>query len=314
VDPVSVQPTALGRARAFALSPAAFLRIAVLQVAVLWLIVATGAAVRLTGSGLGCRHWPGCERGAPLPSKSYHAYIEFGNRLVGAATITITLLAWLAARRTPGLGRRATMLALCVFLGTLAQAPLGYLAVKTDLRWPIVSTHLLLSMLILGGAVVLALEGRGLQVGRVDPLVPKELRRLGMAFAAACLVLLLSGTFATAAGPHSGGGTEHISRFGTLNTSVYIHAAAVAVFGCTFLFSLGYLAPLRRGSPRLFVLAVAVLGLLLLQIGLGELQWRTHLPWGLVEFHVAVAAAVWMGVVALATLYLRPTADLAPRT
>ncbi len=185
---------------------------------------------------------------------------------------------------------------------------------KTDLRWPIVSTHLLLSMVILGGAVVLALEARGLEVGRVDPLVPKELRRLGIVFAAACLVLLLSGTFATAAGPHSGGGTAHISRFGTLDTSVYIHAAAVALFGVTFLFSLGYLASLRARSPRLFALAVAVLGLLLLQIGLGELQWRTHLPWGLVELHVALAGAVWAGIVALATLYLRPTADLAPQT
>jgi cytochrome c oxidase assembly protein subunit 15 len=280
----------------------------------LWLIVATGAAVRLTGSGLGCRHWPGCERGAPLPSKSYHAYIEFGNRLVGAVTITVTLLAWLASRRTPGLGRRATVLALGVFLGTLAQAPLGYLAVKTDLKWPIVSTHLLLSMVILGGAVVLALEARGLQVGRVDPLVPKELRRLGIVFAVACLGLLLSGTFATAAGPHSGGGSEHISRFGTLNTSVYAHAATVAVFGCTFLFSLGYLASQWARSPRLFGLALGVLALLLLQMGLGELQWRTHLPWGLVEFHVAVAAAVWAGTVALATLFFRPTADFAPQT
>ena len=57
--------------------------------------------MRLTDSGLGCRHWPGCQAGHPLPAKSAHAFVEFGNRLVGAVTIAITLIVWLAARRTP---------------------------------------------------------------------------------------------------------------------------------------------------------------------------------------------------------------------
>src|SRR5205807_9505012 len=127
-------------------------------VAALWLIMLTGAAVRLTDSGLGCRHWPGCEKGHPLPAKNYHAYIEFGNRVLGGVTIAVVLLAALAAGRTPALPRSARRLALAVFAGTLVQAPLGYLAVKTDLRWPIVAAHLLLSALVLAGAVVLALE------------------------------------------------------------------------------------------------------------------------------------------------------------
>src|SRR5437016_10505165 len=75
---MQVETTAAGRARAFALSPAWFLRLAALELFALWVIVATGAAVRLTSSGLGCRHWPGCEAGHPLPAKDYHAYIEFG--------------------------------------------------------------------------------------------------------------------------------------------------------------------------------------------------------------------------------------------
>ena len=307
-----VESTPLARARAFALSPTTFLRIALLQLFVLWLIVGTGAAVRLTDSGLGCRHWPGCERGDPLPSKSYHAFIEFGNRMVGGVVLVITLIAWLAARRTPGLPRWATRLALLVFLGTLAQAPLGYLAVKTDLRWPIVSVHLLLSMLLVAGAVVLVLEARGLQRGHFAPLVPRELQLLGLAFAGACLALLVSGTFATAAGPHSGGGAEHVDRFGTLNRSVYVHAGFVAVFACTFVFTLGYLMAQRRRSPRLFAFGLATLALLLLQMGLGDLQWRTHLPWGLVLTHVLLSATVWASVVALVTLFHRPTADVVP--
>src|SRR5919202_7130649 len=151
---MAVQPTALARARAYTLSPVAFARVAYGTLAMLWLIVATGAAVRLTESGLGCRHWPGCEAGHPLPAKDYHAYIEFGNRVVGGVTILVTLLVAVLAFWSP-LRRRGRQLAVALFVGTLAQAPLGYLAVKTDLRWPVVMAHLLLSMLLIAGAVVL---------------------------------------------------------------------------------------------------------------------------------------------------------------
>jgi cytochrome c oxidase assembly protein subunit 15 len=219
---------------------------------------------------------------------------------------------WIAARRTPGLQRWAVRLAFAIFLGTLAQAPLGYLAVKSDLRWPVVTAHLLLSILLLGGAVVVALEARGLREGHVEPVVARELRRLSLVFCGAGLAAIVGGSFATAAGPHSGGGAQRVDRLGTsLDVAVYAHAAVVAVFGCAFLFTLGYLAARRERSPRLFRLAVAVLALLFLQMGLGELQWRTHLPWGLVLVHVAVAAAVWAGSVALATLFHRPLASFA---
>ncbi len=308
---MDTHPTALRRIRRSELSPPAFLRLALASAGALWVIVGTGAAVRLTDSGLGCRHWPGCESGHPLPAKNYHAFIEFGNRMVGGVVIVLTLIAWLGARRTSGLPRWVERLALAIFAGTLAQAPLGLLAVSSHLKWPVVATHLMLSILLLGAAVVLALEARALQEGHIAPLVPLELRRLGAVFAGACLLLVLSGTFATAAGPHSGGG-KHVDRLGRLSPVVYAHAAFVAVFGCAFLFSLGYLAARRERSPRLFVLAVAVLALLLVQMGIGEIQWRTHLPWGVVLVHVVLAAAVWAGTVALAALFWRPLRSFAP--
>ena len=304
---MAVQPTALARLRRRELSPSTFLRLALVQLGALWLIVATGAAVRLTDSGLGCRHWPGCEEGHPLPAKDAHAFVEFGNRVVGGLTIAVTLLVWLGARRTRGLSRWAERAALAIFLGALAQAPLGLLAVASDLRWPVVMAHLLLSILLLGGAVVLALEALAGVRGRAQPVLPVELRRLGVVFTTACFVLVVSGSFATAAGPHSGGG-EHIDRFGTLRPTVYAHAVVVGVFLLAFLFSLGYLAASRASAPDLFRLGLAVLGLLVLQMGLGEIQWRTHLPWGLVLGHVALAAAVWAGTVALATQFFRPLA------
>jgi heme a synthase len=303
------------RLRSLVLTPARIFPLAVAQLCALWLIVGTGAAVRLTDSGLGCRHWPGCEEGHPLPAKNAHAFVEFGNRLVGAVTIALTIITWLAVRRTSSLPRSSSRLALAIFLGTLAQAPIGLLAIASDLRWPIVMVHLLLSIALLAGATVLALDVRTAAVGRIEPLVPLELRRLGLAFVAAGYVLIVSGSLATAAGPHSGGGAaDKIDRFGRLEPVVYAHGAVVGLFLLTFLFSFGYLAAERRRSPRLFALGAVVFGLLLLQMGLGELQWRTHLPWGLVLTHVFLAATVWVGTVALATLFLRPNVDLADRS
>jgi cytochrome c oxidase assembly protein subunit 15 len=311
---VHAQPTALARLRALVLTPAQIYPLVLAQLGALWLIIGTGAAVRLTDSGLGCRHWPGCEEGHPLPAKNAHAFVEFGNRLVGAVTIVVTLLAWLAVRRVPGLALWVRRIALAVFLGTLAQAPIGLLAIATDLRWPIVMVHLLLSIALLAGATILVLEVRAEAVGRVDPFVPPELRRLALALVSAGFLLIVSGALATASGPHSGGGAaDKIDRLGRLQPIVYSHAVVVGIFLLTFIFSLGFIAARRDRAPRLFKLGVAVFVLLLAQMGLGELQWRTHLPWGLVLAHVFLAATVWVGTVALATLFFRPNVDFADR-
>jgi cytochrome c oxidase assembly protein subunit 15 len=308
---VHVESTsAAGRARGFALQPVWFLRFAALELFALWVIVATGAAVRLTSSGLGCRHWPGCEAGHPLPAKNYHAYIEFGNRVVGGVTILITLLVALASLWSP-VGRRAKQLAVALFVGTLAQAPLGYLAVKTDLRWPVVMAHLLLSMVLLAGAVVLLFLASELIAGQAEPIVPREVRLFGLGLAVAGLALVVSGALATAAGPHSGGGTTQVHRLARFEPVLYAHAGVVAVFGCSFLFLLGYLAARRSRTPRLFAAALAVLAVLLVQVGLGELQYRLHLPWYLVLLHVAVAATAWAAIVALVMAFWRPPVWLA---
>jgi heme a synthase len=309
---MSAQPTAIARLRRLELSPSTFFRLVLGELIALWLIVGTGSAVRLTDSGLGCRHWPGCEAGHPLPARDAHAFVEFGNRLIGGATIALALLAWLGARRTPGLAVNVQRLALAVFVGTLAQAPLGLLAVATDLRWPVVAAHLLLSMLLLAGAVALALEARGFQHGHAAPFLPLELRRLAVVFTVAALVLVVSGSLATAAGPHSGGGRESVGRFARLEPMVYGHAIVVGIFLCSFLFSLGYLAARRERAARLFHAALGTLVLLLVQIGVGEVQWRTHLPWAVVLVHVMLAASVWAATIAVAVLFWRPLRSFAP--
>ena len=302
---------ARARLRDAAVPAELFKWLALAAAAMLYLIVVTGATVRLTASGLGCEHWPGCQAGQPFPEKGYHSYIEFGNRLVGGIAIALALIAALAAWRAPGLPRFVKTLAAAVFVGTLAQAPLGYLTVRFHLNPYLVMSHFLLSAVVLAGAIVVALAALGAVHGTTRPLVPRELRHAGTVAAGACLVLLVSGTIVTAAGPHPGD-SKKIHRLWRLGSAIYVHAGATAVLAATFVFVLGYLAARRGRAPRLFGAALVVLVLLGTQMAIGETQYRTHLPWWLVLIHVAAGGAVWSGFVVLATLFWRPLAWLEP--
>src|SRR5512141_3404785 len=93
----------VARLRGVSTSPLFVSRLALLNAVMLVLIVATGATVRLTGSGLGCEHWPGCEPHHFEP-KSFHSYIEFSNRVIAFFTIVVTLVTWLLARGHRRLG------------------------------------------------------------------------------------------------------------------------------------------------------------------------------------------------------------------
>src|SRR5215210_496552 len=146
-----VETSTLGRVRAFELSAAAFRLLALASAASLYVIVVSGAVVRLTASGLGCETWPGCEAGSFFPASSYHAFVEFGNRAVALLPLTLTLLAWLGARRTPGVPRWAQWTAAATFVGTLAQAPLGLLTIRFDLHPLLVIAHFLLALVVLAG-------------------------------------------------------------------------------------------------------------------------------------------------------------------
>src|ERR1043165_5129296 len=149
-----------------------FRRLALGSAGWLWLIVVTGATVRLTSSGLGCEHWPGGTAGNPFPSKSYHSFIEFGNRIVSFLTILATLVSWVGARSTPGLPRWVRRLALATFLGTLAQAPLGAITVYAGLNPWLVLSHFLLALLVLAAGVVVVVEAGSFGRGRARTGLP----------------------------------------------------------------------------------------------------------------------------------------------
>jgi cytochrome c oxidase assembly protein subunit 15 len=266
--------------------------------------VLTGAAVRLTGSGLACESWPGCQEGAFFPAVGEHSSIEFGNRVFALFPIVLSLLAWLAAPRTPGLGRWVTWVAALVFLGTIAQAPLGLLTIRLDLHPIMVATHFLLALLVLAGAMVVAVEAVGNAVGRVDAGVPRWLRLAGLVLVGACSILVVTGTLSTAAGPHPGDSAE-IDRFWNLLDAVWLHVRATAAFGICFLLLLVWLLRHRARVGVLAPAAVVLLALLLVQMAVGELQWRNQLPWWLVLIHVGLAGAVWAWTVGLVTALWR---------
>src|SRR3954468_11694352 len=122
-------PAVEASARGFEVSDRRFRELAIAGAAMLLVVVATGATVRLTASGLGCEHWPGCQPGQPFPERGIHSYVEFGNRVVAFVRIVATLLSGRASVFVAGLPRWVKTLAWLTFAGTLAQAPLGAITV-----------------------------------------------------------------------------------------------------------------------------------------------------------------------------------------
>ena len=231
----------LARGRLREVSPRRYAQLAAASALSLYLIVITGAAVRLTGSGLACESWPGCQEGAFFPAVGTHSAIEFGNRAFALFPIVLSLAAWIAAYRVPGLSRWAVWVAALVFLGTIGQAPLGLLTIRLDLHPLMVLTHFLLALVVLAGAVVL-LSSRGATppVGPTSPL-SRSLRWLSLVLVVACGILVVTGTLSTASGPHPGDSAD-IDRFWNLLDAMWLHVRATAAFGISFLVLLVYLA------------------------------------------------------------------------
>jgi len=307
---VESAPRALPRPRALTVSPAGFRRVALAAAVALLVIVGSGATVRLTGSGLGCQHWPGCQPGDPFPNKGYHSYVEFSNRVVAFFTVVITLVLAVAAWRTTGLRRSVKILATVVFAGTLGQAPLGAVTVYYHLNPWLVISHLLLSLLVLGLGVVVLIEAARLVRGGADPL-PAAARLGGALLLVAAGALVFSGTLATAAGKYPGSsGDTRVHRLGAFDPSVAMHVRAVAAFGILFCLLAIWAWRNRARFPWLVRGCGLVAAILAAQMTIGEVQYRTysHVPWWLVLVHVTVAAALFAATVGLVARLWRPLA------
>lgn len=289
------------------LTPSLYRKLAIASAVSLYLIIESGATVRLTGSGLGCESWPGCSEGALFPEKSYHSFIEFGNRVAAIFPIVLSLATAVGAHFVQGLPTAARTIAWVAALGTLAQAPLGLMTIRFDLDPLAVMSHFLLAIVVLAAAVVVAVEARRVEVGPGVAVVSERVRKLALVFGALTLVVVVTGTFVTAAGPHAGD-PDVADRLGTLEDAIWLHVRVTAVFGVLLL---GVVWHLRRIAADAFTLRLAygLLGLALTQAIVGEVQWRSALPWWLVLVHVALAAGIWAVTVWLVARLWRPTAS-----
>lgn len=283
----------------FALTPAQYRLVADVTLVALSLIVLTGAAVRLTGSGLGCPDWPKCY-GHAYPPLSLHALIEFGNRalsgFVGVLTVAAVVL---AATRRP-YRRDLLMISLLLPLGVIAQAVLGGFTVREHLAPGFVMAHFSLSMLILVAAVALAWRARHGPGER-----PRSDQRLAVwavrILAPLGALTIIAGTAATAAGPHAGGSPgQRIHRLtfkgaDTLQWVVHEHATIAALFGILVIGA--WLLRRRQGANAAALEPLTVLGVLLAGQGLiGSVQYELRLPTDIVWVHVAMATLTWLVV------------------
>lgn len=303
---------ALPRRLSLTLSPVAFRRVARVAVGVLVLIVASGATVRMTGSGLGCPSvtvdLSACVKA--YGARGYHADIEFFNRVASGLTVLAALALAVAAWRTALLGRSAKLLATSVFLATFGQAPLGAITVHYHLNPYLVISHLLLALLALGLGVLVLLEASRLVEG-AEGALPGIARLGGAVLLLSVVVLVVSGTLSTAAGrfPGSSGSTV-VPRVWDFHSAVYWHVRAVAVFGVVLLVLAAWAWQRRDRFPWLVRGCAGLVAILLAQMGVGELQYRTYgtVPWGVVVVHVILAASLFAWTAGLVARLWRPTA------
>jgi cytochrome c oxidase assembly protein subunit 15 len=289
--------------RRIKLTPQWYFLVASLAMGTLVLIVFTGAAVRVTGSGLGCPDWPNCyENGRLTPELGTHSYIEFGNRMltsiVGISAVAAFVLAF--ARRP--YRRDLMLLAALLPLGVLGQAVMGGLTVLYGLAPGWVMAHFALSMVILvaAGALVWRAVPSWERGRRAADLV---VARWVWAVFALGAVTLFAGTAATAAGPHAGGsGTGDVVerlQFEGLNTVGWLidrHGVLAATLG--LLSITAWWVARRRGADAGLVHRLARVCLLMAVQGvLGIVQYQLEVPAEMVWVHVALATLLWVGIV-----------------
>lgn len=298
----------LARWRARRVSAGRFLAWSAASLGVLFLVVTSGAFVRLTASGLGCDNWPRCGD-RPFPEQGFHAFVEFGNRMVALCGILLTLVVWLASRRVERLPRRVRWFALAAFAGTVAQIPLGGVTVILDLHPVAVMTHFLLALVVVALAVLVAVEAWGHSLGVGPPIGQRWWRLAASAGVPVCAVMIVTGAVVTASGPHSGG--EDIPRLGLqITDAVYVHVRASAVYGLGLLVVGWFLVRERHAAPGAAGLGLALLVVLLAQMAVGEIQYRNALPWGLVLAHVLLGTTIWTLTVGIAYGLWRPPRPL----
>jgi cytochrome c oxidase assembly protein subunit 15 len=314
------------RTNGYTVTPEQYVKVAYAALVALTVIVLTGAAVRLTGSGLGCPTWPKCY-GNVYPPLTSHAVIEFSNRLLTAPVSIAAGLAWLLALRRRPYRRDLTRIGALLPLGVIGQAVLGGFTVKGALDYGWVMGHFALSMLLLVAAVALVWRARrepeeAHAESREAVLSDRRLVLGVRALMVWGAITIVAGTAATAAGPHAGGSPgQKINRLdfdgrGTMDFVIHRHGEIALVFGLGAVL-LWWLARRGEAGSRLVRPLQILCVLLAVQGAVGLDQYETHLPTELVWVHVGLASACWIMTVwaTLAAGRLQPRrVPIAPET
>ena len=276
------------------ISPERYRKITIAALAALAIIIVTGAAVRLTNSGLGCDDWPNCSSERLIDVSSKHAAIEQINRFFTGVVGIAVIAAVLGSLVRAGERRRDLVrLSVLLVLGVIANAVLGGISVLVDLHPLAVQGHLLLSMALIVAATVLvrrASEPDGVPRGRV---VTETAQRLTWLLFGLVCVAIVTGTIVTGAGPHAG--DEEAERLAiAIPTAARIHGVTVVV---TLVVALAIAWRVRSDAlDRRHLTNVLstwiVVGLL--QAALGYIQYFNGVPELLVGIHVAGATLVML--------------------
>jgi cytochrome c oxidase assembly protein subunit 15 len=266
------------------------------------LIVVTGGAVRLSGSGLGCPTFPSCGDGSLTPTSKFgaHGIIEFTNRQLTFVVVAVVVATLVVAILDGAEVRIAALLAASI----PAQALLGGLTVLTHLNPWLVSAHFLLSMAIIAAAFVLwwrvravSAEADGTRRDSLESIgFGSSMCVSGLVLLAVTAAVLAIGTVVTGAGPHAGDAdtSGKVHRNGlSVGSMSQLHADAVMLLiGLTIGFAL--LARSAGASGALQRAAWRLLGIELAQGLIGFVQYFTHIPAVLVGAHMFGACLVWL--------------------
>ena len=293
------------------ISPLTFRRLTVTAAVAMGAIVVTGAAVRLTGSGLGCPTWPRCTETSIASPWSYHGVVEFGNRVVTTVVgVYVVLVAVAAVLRAPR-RRDLTWLAWSLVGGFVGQAVIGGLSVLYDLSPPWVMAHFLLSMLMLWASLVLVHRADPAWLPR-PPAARRELVLLGRLLVVVAGVVLVLGTVTTGTGPHAGDGAHHVRRFGfPLERVTQLHADAALLLTGLIVATL-FAVRLTDVSATVRRRSMWLAGAVVVQIAIGYTQYFLDLPPGVVELHVAGATVLWAATLWLQLGFTAPVATSLP--
>ncbi|MPY35267.1 heme A synthase [Streptomyces adustus] len=270
-------------------------------------IVVTGGAVRLTGSGLGCPTWPKCTADSLTATSAmgFHGAIEFGNRMLTYVLCAAVGWAIVAARSEKPYRRSLTRLGWAQFWVVMGNAVLGGVVVLVGLNPYTVAAHFLLSSALITVATVMWQRTREGDAAP-KPLVGKSVQQLVWFLVAASVLLIAVGTVVTGSGPHAGDSSK-VERMPLDWETVSKLHAVLAWIVVTLTFALWFVlkavdapkGPLDRTRDLFLVL--------LAQGVIGYVQYFTNLPEALVALHMLGSGLVWIAVLrVLLSLRERP--------